>query len=212
MFLSHWVAKEKNFSRVQSLRHLISSVQPASLFYQRQQLTRFSNSGAWLSTCLMRLGSDATQTQSYEGRLLQMLLPFTSRSVRRQLGSPSLEGALGSVQAVAVNEVVSPPSRWSPCICVSSWDHIWARRKQAGQQGFASCLRPFLMIDYMKNSNIHDSLGLINYFFNLNIHNQQKIMNLVILIHLLTDLNEFSVPILFSIFRNCALITTLRIT
>lgn len=68
------------------------------------------------------------------------------------------------------------------------------------------------MIDYMKNNNIHDSLGLINDFFNLNIHNQQKIMNVVILLHLLTDLNEFSVPILYSIFRNCALITTLHIT
>lgn len=43
MFLGNWVAKDKNFSRVQSLRHLISCVHPPSLFYQRQQLTRFGN-------------------------------------------------------------------------------------------------------------------------------------------------------------------------
>lgn len=67
------------------------------------------------------------------------------------------------------------------------------------------------MIDFMKNSNIQES-GLDESLFYLHIHNQQKIMNLVILLLLLTDLNEFSLPILFSIFRNCALITTLRIT
>lgn len=114
MLLSNWGAREQCFSFAQSLHnnHLISFVHPVAAFYQRPQLTRFSNrsdfSGAWLSSCLMSLGLgphlDAVIWGTAAPYALALWRSLCDAGARRSL----LEATPGTVQAVAVNELVSP--------------------------------------------------------------------------------------------------------